>query len=284
MMIAPEPLEQDIQANGLRLHYLDWGGAGPPIVLLHGLRDQAHEWDPIAPALTPIGRVLALDQRGHGESEAPASGYALDDFAADLSAFCAALALDRPVVIGHSLGGRVAYHFAAAWPDRLRALVLVDIGADAAPATIPALVAQLTANSGPFASPDDALRALLGGRLMPNAGTAHYLRHNLRRDAAGRWVWKYDLDGAIAALRAGRGRDYWDVIGRVRVPTLLVRGGRSDVLGAEEAARLRDSIPGATLVEMPGVGHLIPLARPRELAATIVAWLTNLPEMAAIGR
>src|SRR5688500_2775063 len=139
-MAAPEPLERDIQANGLRLHYLDWGGAGPPIVLLHGLRDQAHEWDPIAPALTPLGRVLALDQRGHGESEAPATGYAPENFAADLAAFCAALALDRPVVIGHSLGGRVAYHFAAAWPERLRALVLVDIGANGAPETIPAAV------------------------------------------------------------------------------------------------------------------------------------------------
>src|SRR5262245_23673636 len=58
-MTAAEPLELDIRANALRLHYLDWGGAGPPIVLLHGLRDQAHEWDPIAPALTPLGRVLA---------------------------------------------------------------------------------------------------------------------------------------------------------------------------------------------------------------------------------
>jgi pimeloyl-ACP methyl ester carboxylesterase len=283
-MTAPEPLERDIQANGLRLHYLDWGGAGPPIVLLHGLRDQAHEWDPIAPALTPLGRVLALDQRGHGESDAPPDGYAPEDFAADLAAFSAALALDRPVIIGHSLGGRVAYHFAAAWPDRLRALVLVDIGADGAPETIPAAAARLAKSAGPFASSDDALRSLLGGRLMPNAGTAHYLRHNLRLDADGRWHWKYDLDGAIAALRAGRGRDYWDVVARVRAPTLIVRGGRSDVLGAGEAMRLRDAIPGSALVELPGVGHLIPLARPRELAATIVAWLTNLPERAEAGR
>jgi pimeloyl-ACP methyl ester carboxylesterase len=270
--------------NGLRLHYLDWGGEGPPIVLLHGLRDQAHEWDPIAPALTPLGRVIALDQRGHGESDAPSSGYAPGDFAADLAAFCDALALDRPVVIGHSLGGRVAYHFAAAWPDRLRALVLVDIGANGAPETIPASVAQLVKSAGPFASPDDALRALLGGRLLPNAGTAHYLRHNLRQAADGRWHWKYYLDGAIAALRAGRGRDYWDVVARVQAPTLIVRGGRSDILAADEAARLRDTIPGSALVELPGVGHLIPLARPRELAATIVAWLTSLPGMAATAR
>jgi pimeloyl-ACP methyl ester carboxylesterase len=278
-MGATEPRELDLRVNGLRLHYLDWGGAGPLIVLLHGLRDQAHEWDRVAPALTPLGRVLALDQRGHGESDAPASGYAPDDFAADLAAFCDALALDRPVVIGHSLGGRVAYHFAAAHPGRLRALVLVDIGASASPESIPAAVDFIRKGAGPFASPDDALRALLGGRLLPNAGTAHYLRHNLRQTADGLWRWKYDLDGAIAAIRTGRGRDGWEVVSRIRVPTLLVRGGRSDILSADEAARLRDAIPGATLVELPGVGHLIPLARPRELAATIVAWLTSLPEL-----
>lgn len=283
-MTAPAPLERDIQANGLRLHYLDWGGAGPPIVLLHGLRDQAHEWDPLAPALTPLGRVLALDQRGHGESDTPPGGYAPDDFAADLAAFCDALALDRPVIIGHSLGGRVAYHFAVAYPERLRALVLIDIGAGSSPETIPAVVAFIEATAGPFANPDDALRALLGGRLLPNAGTAHYLRHNLRQGDDGLWCWKYDLDAAIAAVRAGRGRDSWDVVARIRVPTLLVRGGRSDVLSAADAARLRDTIPGATLVELPGVGHLIPLAKPRELAAIIVAWLTNLPEMRNNGR
>ncbi|MFN8511491.1 MAG: alpha/beta hydrolase [Thermomicrobiales bacterium] len=205
-MTAPAPLERDIQANGLRLHYLDWGGAGPPIVLLHGLRDQAHEWDPLAPALTPLGRVLALDQRGHGENDTPPGGYAPDDFAADLAAFCDALALDRPVIIGHSLGGRVAYHFAVAYPERLRALVLIDIGAGSSPETIPAVVAFIEATAGPFANPDDALRALLGGRLLPNAGTAHYLRHNLRQGDDGLWCWKYDLDAAIAAVRAGRGR------------------------------------------------------------------------------
>jgi pimeloyl-ACP methyl ester carboxylesterase len=276
-MTAREPHERDIRANGLCLHYLDWGGAGPPIVLLHGLRDQAHEWDPIAPALTSLGRVLALDQRGHGESDAPARGYAPDDFAADVAAFCDALALDRPVVVGHSLGGRVAYHFAAAHPDRLRALVLVDIGATSAPETTPAMVDFITRNAGPFASPDDALRALLGGRLLPNKGTAHYLRHNLRQATDGRWHWKYDLDAAIATVRAARERDAWDVVARITAPTLLIRGGRSDVLSADEAVRLRDTIPNATLVEIPGVGHLIPLAKPRELAATIVAWLTGLP-------
>jgi pimeloyl-ACP methyl ester carboxylesterase len=74
------------------------------------------------------------------------------------------------------------------------------------------------------------------------------------------------------------------VVARVRAPTLIVRGGRSDVLTAAEAARLRDTIPGATLVELPGVGHLIPLARPRELAGAIVAWLATVLAVAGDAR
>jgi pimeloyl-ACP methyl ester carboxylesterase len=85
-------------------------------------------------------------------------------------------------------------------------------------------------------------------------------------------------------VRAGRERDAWGVVARIRVPTLLVRGGRSDILSAAEASRLRDTIPDATLVEIPGVGHLIPLVKPRELAATIVAWLTSLPPTSVAAR
>jgi pimeloyl-ACP methyl ester carboxylesterase len=69
-----QPQERFVKANGQTIHYLDWGGSGQPIVLLHGLRDQAHEWDVVAPLLRPLGRILALDQRGHGASSRPPTG------------------------------------------------------------------------------------------------------------------------------------------------------------------------------------------------------------------
>ena len=279
-MTAPDPdsrpvapRDRFIDAGGLLMHYLDWGGEGPPIVLLHGLRDQAHEWDAIAPALVPYGQVVAPDQRGHGGTDRPRTGYDPADFAGDLEAFCTALDLDRPVVIGHSMGARTAYAFAATRPGRLRGLVLVDIGAQGAPETIPAMVEELRANDGPFSSADDAIRALIGPELAPSTALRAYVGHNLRQTGDGLLAWAYNLDAAIETVRRGRGRDWWDVVARIGVPTLLVRGARSDVLGREEAARMIETIPDAVLVEIPGAGHLVPQVRPRELAAAIIGWL-----------
>ncbi|MGN6360066.1 MAG: alpha/beta fold hydrolase, partial [Thermomicrobiales bacterium] len=254
------------------------GGAGRPILLLHGLRDQAHEWDTIAPLLRPLGRVIALDQRGHGASSHPPTGYAPEDFAADLAAFCAALALPASVVIGHSLGGRTAYLHAADHPEQVIALAVIDIGADAAPATIPGAIAALQAGYGPFQTHDEATHTLLGGNRQPNASMWRYLEYNLHRDADGRLAWRYSLNAAIAATRLSRARAYWDVVRRLRVLTLLVRGARSDVLPPAEAAQFCATVPDhrCTLVEIPGAGHLVPQARPYELAAILQDWLAPL--------
>ena len=273
----PEPRDRFVTANGLTLHYLDWGGGGQdaaPILLLHGLRDQAHGWDAVAPALVDHGRVLALDQRGHGGSDWPPAGYAPDDFAADVAAFLDALdlAATPPVVVGHSMGGRTALAFAARYPDRLRGLVVVDVGASPRPETISAIVAELRDGHGPFAGEEEALRALVGDA-APNAATRRYVRYNLRPTADGLLAWQYDLDAAIETTRLGRGRDYWPDLPRIEVPTLLVRGARSDVLSREEAERMVEALPRGTLVEIAGTGHLIPLVRPRELAEAIAAWL-----------
>jgi esterase len=273
-----QPQERFVKANGQTIHYLDWGGSGQPIVLLHGLRDQAHEWDVVAPLLRPLGRILALDQRGHGASSCPPTGYDPADFAADLAAFCTVLALPACAIVGHSLGGRTAYLYAADHPDQVTALAVIDIGAAAAPATIPDAVAALRAGYGPFRTFDEATRALLGSANRPNASMRHYLEHNLRRDATGQLVWRYSLDAAIEATRRGRARAYWDVVRRLRVPTLLVRGARSDVLSPAEATQFCAAVPDHhyTLVEVHGAGHLVPQSRPRELATTLSGWLAPL--------
>jgi esterase len=275
----PEPRDRFVTANGLALHYLDWGGGGQgvPILLLHGLRDRVPAVRLVAPALVGHGRVLALDQRGHGGSDWPPTGYAPEDFAADVAAFLDALdlAATPPVVVGHSMGGRTALAFAARYPDRLRGLVVVDVGAGARPETVPAIVAELRAGHGPFAGEEEALRALVGDA-APNAATRRYVRYNLRPTADGLLAWQYDLDAAIETTRLGRGHDYWPDLSRIAIPTLLVRGARSDVLSREEAERMVEALPRGMLIEIAGAGHLIPLVRPRELADTIIAWLPNV--------
>lgn len=117
-----------LHLNGLRFHYQDWGGEGMPLVLLHGLASTCHIWDLVVPHLGPGLRVIALDQRGHGDTEKPETGYDFGQMVADLGAFIQALGLERPALVGHSWGGNVALQYVATHPEACRALVLVDGG------------------------------------------------------------------------------------------------------------------------------------------------------------
>ena len=123
------PASQFVSVDGLRLHFLDWAGQGMPIVMVHGLASVCHMFDFVAPRLTSLGRVVALDQRGHGESDKPDSGYDFATIVHDLAGFVSAVGIAGPCVLaGHSWGGSVALAFAAAHPDRVRGLVLIDGG------------------------------------------------------------------------------------------------------------------------------------------------------------
>jgi pimeloyl-ACP methyl ester carboxylesterase len=117
-----------LPGRGVRLHYRDWGGDGPPLVLLHGLSSSCRIWDWTAPLLTERFRVLALDQRSHGLSDQPADGYGFADVAADLAAFLEAVEVEKAALVGHSWGAGVALYFAAENPERVRGVGLVDGG------------------------------------------------------------------------------------------------------------------------------------------------------------
>lgn len=118
--------EGDIQANGIRLHYYRSGGAKPPVVLSHGLTDSGRCWRRLAPALAANYDVIAYDARGHGRSEAPETGYSAEERAADLAGLIDALGLDRPALIGHSMGADVSVVAAALYPSLARCIVLED--------------------------------------------------------------------------------------------------------------------------------------------------------------
>ena len=122
------PEEKFISANGLRFHCIDWGGQGDWLALLHGLASQAHIWDLVAPKLIDSFRVLALDQRGHGLTDKPDTGYDFASITHDLNEVLDALRIDRAVLIGHSWGGNVALQYAVDHPHRVSGLVLIDGG------------------------------------------------------------------------------------------------------------------------------------------------------------
>ncbi len=120
------PESRFVAANGINIRYLDWRGTGPALVCIHGITSQGHVWDEVAEELSPQYRVLAPDLRGHGDSDKPASGNSSDDYAADLEGFAQALGLERFTLMGHSLGGRIALHYAGLHPRRVERLILED--------------------------------------------------------------------------------------------------------------------------------------------------------------
>lgn len=128
MAASPRDGFTALPGRGIRLHYRDWGGNGPPLLLLHGLSSNSRIWDLTAPHLVERFRVVALDQRSHGRSDQPDDGYGFDDVTADLHAFIETLPIKSPTIVGHSWGANVALTYAAARPDAVRSLVLVDGG------------------------------------------------------------------------------------------------------------------------------------------------------------
>ena len=121
-----------LPVNGVRLHYLDWGGRGQSLLFLHGLGDTAHIFDDLAPKFTNQFRVLGLTRRGHGQSEKPETGYDTATLVEDIRRFLDALKIDRVVLVGHSLAGDELTLFAGRYPDRVVKLVYLDAAYDRA--------------------------------------------------------------------------------------------------------------------------------------------------------
>jgi pimeloyl-ACP methyl ester carboxylesterase len=123
------PLVRRVPAGSIHLSVREWPGEGRPLLLVHGLASNARTWDGVATRLNMAGHaVVAVDQRGHGLSDKPDTGYGFTEVTSDLRALIDALGMQRPVLAGQSWGGNVVMHFAARYPDALSGLVLVDGG------------------------------------------------------------------------------------------------------------------------------------------------------------
>jgi esterase len=251
--------------NGLRAHYVEWGPAdGPPIVLLHGLRSYARTWEPVAAALADRYRLIALDHRGRGDSDwDPAGGYATDDYVSDVEQFADVLALRRFTIVGHSMGGANAIVYAARHPDRVRLAVIEDIGpgSSASGAGAERIRRELEQTPRAFAGRAEA-RAYWRG-IRPDISAAALdsrVENTLREDADGRWVWKLDLEG-IARARLdpdpARQTDLWPCVEALRCPTLVLRGGRSDFLSVATCVEMAARQPLLTWEEIPHAGHYV---------------------------
>jgi len=270
-------------ADGNRIHVLEWSSEGVPLLLLHGFGNEAHIWDDFAPAVSPYYRTIAVDHRGHGESEwARDRRYDYESMARDLEAITAALEIDRLVVVGHSLGGRIATLFVDRNPDRIAGFVIVDIGPDVDPRGSTRIRLDVETNLTPtFGSIEEYARALT---LAYPAAQPHALnrmaRHGLRQRDDGRYELKMD-----PALRAGVAEGgqagvsftpekQWAALARVRCPTLVVRGAASDILAPDTADKMADEVlADGRLAVVPQAGHSVMTDNPEGFEEALSGFL-----------
>ncbi|MGI8549274.1 MAG: alpha/beta fold hydrolase [Dehalococcoidia bacterium] len=272
-----KPREGDVQANGLRLHYLDWGNeTAPPMLLLHGFTGHAHFWDHFAAAMRDQFHVVALDQRGHGESDW-APEYTMDSAVADIQAVVEELRLQKMILIGLSMGGSRAIHYTPVHPEEVERLVIVDIGPQVPTAASTRIAAGAQARDE-FDSEEDAYQqARAANAVADETLLRHRIHHNLKPLPNGKLTWKWDK--ALRDPSRPRPRpapeEGWAAVQAIACPTLLIRGAESDVLAEETAERMAREIKNCTLVTIPGSGHPVPMDRPREFEAAVRSWLTR---------
>ncbi|WP_288934044.1 alpha/beta hydrolase [uncultured Sphingomonas sp.] len=254
-----------MSADGLKLHYRQYPGdeSRPPILCFPGLTRNARDYDALAARLAGRWRVLAIDFRGRGRSEYAKDPmtYVPTTYVADVQALLAERGIDRFVAIGTSLGGIVTMLLAAEGA-RIAAALINDVGPEIDPAGI-ARIRGYVGKGGSCPTWMHAARSIAetNADVYPDFEIEDWLamaKRLYRLNSGGRIVPDYDLKIAEPFRVPGneRGPDMWGALARLRdVPTLIVRGGRSDVLAPAVADRMVQALDRAELVTLPGIGH-----------------------------
>jgi pimeloyl-ACP methyl ester carboxylesterase len=262
-------------ANWLKLHYLDFGNsAKPPLVCIHGLSGNAHNFDGLASHLMNDYHVMSIDVRGRGDSAwGPSAEYVPSIYVNDLSVLLETLAIDRITLIGTSMGGIISMLFAGGYPQRVERLVLNDIGPEINPAGLKRITGYFTEAPNDFKDLNEvaayyrANYPFLAAASEPEV--IEFVRWAVKPADNGRLTWK--IDPAVRNIprtgAAARPVDMWVPYTRISARTLVIRGAESDILAPETAERMRRVLPGSKLVEIPGVGHAPTLSEPAAVAA-----------------
>ncbi|KAB2881791.1 MAG: alpha/beta hydrolase [Pseudorhodoplanes sp.] len=269
-----------------------FGDRGPPVILLHGGGQTRHAWRATAAAVARTGHIAyALDQRGHGDSEWVADGaYRFEDFATDVTAVAGRLAAESghaPVAIGASLGGAAALiaegKAARGGHSLLSALVLVDITPRVDGTGVDRIQAFMRAHAKEgFATIEDAARAVadyLPHRPRPRSTAG--LKKNLRRSPDGRWRWHWDPRFMEGPRRVGGDRERTEAVlveaaRRLRVPTLLVRGGSSELVHEAHVKEFRALVPHAEYADVSGARHMVAGDQNDDFSAAVIDFLGRL--------
>ncbi|HEY8372327.1 MAG TPA: alpha/beta hydrolase [Pseudonocardiaceae bacterium] len=251
--------------------YVEFGGRGPGILLLHGLMGRATTWWRVARWLTRYGRVVGLDARGHGRNPRPARGARTEDFVADAAAAVERLDLAPVVVIGHSMGGLHAWGLAAERPDLVRAVVVEDMAPDWRGHTADGWLAWFDSWPVPFRSLAH-VREFFGAE-HPEIGD--YFAECVEERADGYHLIADPAELVGIAQEWGE-RAYWDLVERVHRPLLAVEAG-AGFLPPGQLAELARRVPGGGRhLVVPGAGHLVHDSAPHVFRGAVEAFLAEV--------
>ena len=265
------PREGRVTVDGLSLRYRDWGGEGTPALALHGFALNAHSWDEVAPRLRDVLRVVALDQRGHGLSDRATelADYSRPHMVADIGGVIDGLGLEHFVLIGHSMGGMNAMSFAAAQPQAVRALILVDVGPEV---SVDGAEQVRRFVAGPYEMESVEAWVELTHQYYPwrsKEGLRARLEVSLSQTPGGKFAKQYDerfREAGFGGVKQAKD-ELWKIARGLRCPTLLLHGAKSPVLTAEGAQAFADAVDVVRLVHVEEAGHSVAGDQPEAFVA-----------------
>ncbi len=261
-----------VTLNGLRIHYLDWGPEGkPPLIMLHGIGRVAHSFDHIAPRFVSSYHVIAMDLRGHGDSDwSPDGAYLVEDYVKDLEAFVNQLDLHGVVLLGNSTGGRVVQVYAGMHPERVARLVVEDVGPQRTNEIASGFARRVEQEDKGWASEDELVASLMraGGRVSEDL-QRNYAHFGSKRRADGRVVWKRDPN----LVKGFVPTDLWRFVSKIQCPTLYILGGASSIVPPETQKQLKETLPDCKIIIMPGLGHYPHQEAPEEYIKLVEAFV-----------
>jgi len=270
------PADRNVTVNGLNIHYLDWGSAGkPPLILLHGIARTARTFDHVAPHFTANYHVLAVDMRGHGDSAwDPQASYVVEDYVKDIAALIAHLRLRNIVLWGNSTGGRVAQMIAGLHPELVTAVIVEDVGPERPREVSNSRADRMAKEAEGWATADDMLvQVKKENPRTPEPVLKELVHYGSKQRADGRIVWKRDpaiLNGFVPT-------ELWSTVRLIKAPIIYILGGASTIVPLDTQQEIKAALPQAEIVTLPGLGHYPSDEQPAQFLAVADRFLAAIP-------
>jgi esterase len=255
-------VDKTMVVQGLALHYLEWGDPSlPTLIALHGLRGHGHSWDSFSAPMAGAYHILALDQRGRGDSDwAPDGQYTTEAYVKDLEGFCEALQLRHFILMGHSMGGRNSLVFTARHPAMVTRLIIVDIGPEGDPRGTARITREIIAAQEEYTSFEALFEAQQKSNpLLSPEVLRRRLTYQTKTLPNGTIGWRYDVEirRQWREDRRPPQEDLWPATATIPCPTLIVRGLETDVLPLHVAQRMVQVMPKAQLAHVEQAAHMV---------------------------